>query len=206
MTKEKIDKIIDKVIKKASEEEQYYGLAMDVISSGPASSFKILFRLLDRVNEVKDRGIRYNIYFFFMLALHGGCRFKDSQLKLIYRRVFFNQELLEFYLLNTCTPRSNLDEMNRLIGKEPQCKKSLNKLIMKKRRDIFKLSDVIMAFRHNLSDNTVDYILNILLKYVDKFLIDDFNLLDFLNSNRKFTPRQQKKIDAINILRAMEDN
>lgn len=63
-----------------------------------------------------------------------------------------------------------------------------------------------MAFRHNLSDNTVDYILNILLKYVDKFLIDDFNLLDFLNSNRKFTPRQQKKIDAINILRAMEDN
>jgi hypothetical protein len=199
---EKVNSIIDSV----SKTNRYYGITMQIVKLNPASQFKILFELIDKIRLMGNKHNRYNAYLFFIMTFNC-CKFDNQQYKLIYRRIFFNYEFVNMYLFNYGNDVDDYHRIHRLIGKEPAFRKVLRKVIMKHRNSIFTISDIIYCFRDDLSDNTIDFILNVLLKHVDKDLIDmDTYIFYFINSNHKFTPNQKKKIDAIKIMIAINNN
>jgi hypothetical protein len=194
-------KLLDEAISLVKTSNRYYNFAIKISNIKQSDSFKILFELIDVARTYTDiqEYRKLNLYFLVILIMDI-CKFNHRQQTLIYRRIFFNQEFLEFYLHQPIITNLKLVRINEIIGKDKMCMKALSKFILNHRKKIFELSDIVYAFKYNIEDNTVDCILNILLKHVDKNAINDGNMLRFINCDRKFTINQQKKIDAIKIL------
>lgn len=204
MNKEKRQIIINKIIDATRNEFPVYGSTLyksadKLYKLKSSDAFKILFELMDIVRNIGNKYHRRNIYSYTLVALDS-CNFNKNMLKLLYKRIFFNIEFLDFLYSIARDDTLYWIKFNDLIGNDKMCMKTLSKLILKHKKRIFDLSSIVFVFKYNLDDNIVDCILNILLKHVDKQAINEVNMLDFINCDRKFTEKQHEKINAIKIL------